>query len=118
MRPTFFPFLSAILLTLPGPLLGQEKADKEPSVSASQLKTETFHGLRLRNIGPALTTGRIADIAVSPRNRSTWYVAVASGNLWKTTNRGMTWKPIFEQFGSYSLGCITIDPNSSDVIWL
>jgi len=67
---------------------------------------------------PTLKPGRVADIAVDPRNRSLWYLACASGGLWKTTNRGNDWEPIFDKGGSYSLGCITIDTRNSDVIWL
>ena len=58
--------------------------------------TEAVAGLKLRSIGPALMGGRIADIAVSPNDRSTWYVAVGSGGLWKTTNAGISWKPVFD----------------------
>ena len=75
-------------------------------------------GLKWRGVGPALMGGRIADIAVSPTEKSTWYVAVGSGGLWKTTNRGTTWTPIFDTQKSYSIGTVTIDPNNSDVIWV
>lgn len=75
-------------------------------------------GLELRSIGPALMGGRIADIAVHPHRKSTWYLAVGSGGVWKTTNAGVTWTPIFEQERSYSIGCITIDPNRPETIWV
>lgn len=75
-------------------------------------------GLKLRGIGPALMGGRIADIAIHPDQPSTWYVAVGSGNLWKTTNRGTTWTPIFDDQASYSIGTVTIDPNNPNVIWV
>src|SRR5688572_21560234 len=75
-------------------------------------------GLELRGIGPSLTPGRVGDIAVDPRNRSVWYVALASGGLWKTTNRGVTWKSVFDNHGSYSIGCVTLDPKRPDVVWL
>lgn len=74
--------------------------------------------LKLRGIGPALMGGRIADIAVSPADNSTWYVAVGSGGLWKTENRGITWNPIFDKQASYSIGTVTIDPNNSSIIWV
>lgn len=74
--------------------------------------------LSLRSIGPANTPGRIGDIAVDPRNRSTWYVAVASGGVWKTTNRGLDWKPIFDEYGSYSIGCVACDPATPDVVYV
>ncbi|MEM7765408.1 MAG: glycosyl hydrolase [Pseudomonadota bacterium] len=79
---------------------------------------ETFKGLEFRSIGPAFMSGRIADIAIHPENPSVWYVAVGSGGVWKTTNRGTTWTPLFENEGSYSIGCITIDPNNPDTIWV
>ena len=74
--------------------------------------------LTLRAIGPAVMGGRIADIAVHPGKRSTWYVAVGSGGLWKTTNAGITWKPIFDEQPSYSIGVVTLDPNNPDVVWV
>ncbi len=74
--------------------------------------------LKLRNIGPALMGGRIADIAVSHDDQSTWYIAVGSGGLWKTTNRGITWHPIFDDQPSYSIGTVAIDPNHAETIWV
>ena len=92
------------------------------SISAQQdstfLKSSTFSALKFRNIGPALTAGRIADIAIHPDNENIMYVAVGSGNVWKTENSGTTWSTIFENYGSYSIGCITIDPNNPSTIWV
>ncbi|MDC0178264.1 hypothetical protein OAI75_00505 [Woeseiaceae bacterium] len=82
------------------------------------LNTETFKGLTMRNIGPALMSGRIADIAIHPQNRSHWYVGVGSGGVWKTVNAGTTWEPIFESESSYSIGCVTIDPNQPNTVWV
>ncbi len=84
----------------------------------SLLADSTFEGLKLRNIGPAFMSGRIADIAIHPENENTWYVAVGSGGVWKTVNSGTTWTPIFDKQVSYSIGCITIDPNHPHVIWV
>jgi len=85
-----------------------------------QLKaiTTAANGLELRSIGPALMGGRIADIAVDPKNKSTWYVAAGSGNLWKTINNGITWKPVFDKQKSYSIGTVSIDPNNSETVWV
>jgi hypothetical protein len=57
-----------------------------PASAQEPLESESFQGLELRGIGPALMSGRIADIAIHPKRRSTWYVAVGSGGVWKTTN--------------------------------
>ena len=70
----------------------------------------TLKDLSLRPIGPCITPGRVGDIAIDPKNRNVWYVALASGGLWKTTNRGISWKPIFDNYGSYSIGCVAVDP--------
>jgi photosystem II stability/assembly factor-like uncharacterized protein len=91
-------------------------ADREQSEPG--LNESTFKGLQWRGIGPALMSGRIADIAVDPLDRSTWYVAVGSGGVWKTVNRGTTWTPVFDGQGAYSIGCVTVDPNNRHTIWV
>ena len=80
--------------------------------------SKAVSGLTLRSIGPAVMGGRIADIAVSHSDKSTWYVAAGSGGLWKTSNSGITWKPVFDAQASYSIGTVSIDPNNSNVIWV
>ncbi|RMH20359.1 MAG: glycosyl hydrolase, partial [Acidobacteria bacterium] len=77
-----------------------------------------IEGLELRGIGPALMGGRIADLAVDPRDPSTWYVAVGSGGVWKTENAGITWQPIFDDQPSYSIGRVVLDPSRPDVVWV
>ena len=85
---------------------------------AQDKKENTFDGLKFRNLGPALTSGRIADIAIHPENENVWYVAVGSGGVWKTTNSATTWKPIFDKQTSYSIGCIALDPSNPRTIWV
>jgi photosystem II stability/assembly factor-like uncharacterized protein len=85
--------------------------------SGSGLSSGTFSGLRFRNIGPAYSSGRVADFAVNPADPSEYYIAVASGNIWKTTNNGTTFTPIFENYGSYAIGPIVMDPNNFHVVW-
>ena len=84
----------------------------------SLMKSDTFNGLSFRNIGPAIASGRISDFAIHPKTRSTYYAAVASGGVWKTTNNGTTWTPIFDNEGSYSIGCVTLDPNDPLTVWV
>ncbi|MFC1564474.1 glycosyl hydrolase [candidate division KSB1 bacterium] len=87
------------------------------SAIAQEVTSSTFSSLRFRNIGPAWASGRIADFAVSPNDHSEWYVGVASGGIWKTGNNGTTWRPIFDRYGSYAIGCLAIDPNNTNVVW-
>src|SRR5262245_6483562 len=113
--------ISALILALALPLAAhgakKEKADEKKD-DKGKMKSGTFSGLALRNIGPAMISGRITDIAVHPRNHSIRYVAAASGGLWKTTNSGTTWSPIFDGEGSYSIGCITIDEKNPLTVWV
>ncbi len=84
----------------------------------SEVSSQIAKGLKLRGIGPAVMGGRIADIAVHPTKTSTWYIAVGSGGLWKTTNSGITWTPIFDSQPSYSIGTVALDPNNPEVVWV
>ena len=105
----FFTWVSAIvLISTVG--LAQGPSEKPGG--------DTFKEFAFRGLGPDLTTGRISDIAINPRNPNVWYVAASSGNLWKTENRGNTWTPIFENYGSYFLGAVTVDPKDSNIVWL
>ncbi|OGF14207.1 MAG: glycosyl hydrolase [Candidatus Eisenbacteria bacterium RBG_16_71_46] len=92
-------------------------APAKPDGGAEE-KPDPFKGLELRGIGPALMSGRIADIAIHPKDPNVWYVAVGSGNLWKTGNSGTTWKPVFDHQGSYSIGCVTVDPLHPEIVWV
>ncbi|OUT60972.1 MAG: glycosyl hydrolase [Rhodopirellula sp. TMED11] len=88
-----------------------------PADSAPGIKSDTASSLKFRSIGPALMSGRILDIAVDPTRRSTWYIATVGG-VWKTSNAGVTWQSIFDKQGSYSIGCVTIDPTDRFTIWV
>lgn len=77
-----------------------------------------LNAMKFRSIGPAFTSGRISDFAVNPDNYSEFYVATSSGGVWKTTNRGITFTPVFDAQGSYSIGFVAMDPNNHNVIWV
>jgi photosystem II stability/assembly factor-like uncharacterized protein len=85
---------------------------------AGKLSADLLSPLAFRTLGPGLVTGRVQDIAIDPTNSSVWYVASAFGGLWKTENRGMTFTPIFDNNGAFTLCCIVIDPKNSNVLWL
>ncbi|MCX6245561.1 MAG: glycosyl hydrolase [Bacteroidetes bacterium] len=95
----------------------KEKEEKKEEKKDSVMNSGLVGGLKFRSIGPAFTSGRIADFAVDPKNTDRWFVAAASGHIWKTVNNGTTFEPVFDNYGAYSIGCITIDPNNPNVIW-
>lgn len=98
------------------PVSAKKKKEKEEKEVKTAFEKASL-GLKWRNIGPAFTSGRVADFAMNPENPSEYYVAIASGHIWKTNNNGTTWKPIFDNYGAYSIGCLKMDPNNTNVIW-
>lgn len=107
--------LAITLLCLSPYSLAQRKRESKNSKEENTISLSAF---KMRNVGPAFLSGRIADIAFHPDNESVWYVAVGSGGVWKTENAGTTWKPLFDSQGSYSTGCITLDPSNPARIWV
>jgi len=97
---------------------GKAADPAKKSEPSGPMKADTFNGLALRAIGPAMISGRISDLVVHPRDKAVWYVAAASGGVWKTTNAGTTWKPIFDDQGSFSIGSIAIDPKNPLTLWV
>ena len=93
-------------------------------LSAFNLPTTTLAaehplaGIPLRNIGPALTSGRVSDFAFHEGEPQSFYVSMASGNLWKTDNNGITWTALFENENSFAIGVVEIDPSNPNVIWV
>ena len=84
------------------------------SLSPAQLTSE----LQWRNVGPAITGGRIDDIAVDESHPDTIYVGAATGGVWKTTNGGTTWAPIFDDFGTTSIGDIAVARSNPNIVWV
>ena len=95
-----------------------EKKEEPKEERKGGMTADTFSGLKFRLIGPAVASGRVMSIAVNPRNKSEYYVGVASGGVWKTVNDGTTWTPVFDGEGSYSIGWVALDPNDSSVVWV
>ncbi len=107
----------AALLTLPAHAQDEgESTPSEPTIE--KLDASMFGALRFRSIGPAINSGRISDFAVNPQNHSEYYVTTASGGIWKTTNAGTTFSPIFDSQASYSIGCIAMDPSDPNTLWV
>lgn len=110
---SFKAVLCAAMMISSADVFALKKSDEK-----SPFNSSTFKSFELRNIGPAYMSGRIADIAVDQNDPSTWYTAVGSGGVWKTTNAGTTWTPIFDDQAVYSTGDVTIAPSNSNIIWV
>src|SRR5258706_7537850 len=80
--------------------------------------TDKLKNLELREIGPAVMGGRIDDFAVVESNPNIVFVGVASGGVWKTTNNGTTWTPVFDKESVSTIGDIAIAPSDPSVVWV
>ncbi|MCX6565639.1 MAG: glycosyl hydrolase [Candidatus Aminicenantes bacterium] len=109
--------LVLVVLTVFSLFAAEKAKPKEPDKKPETISAETFAGLAWRGVGPAHTSGRIADFAVNPADPKQIYVGVASGHIWKTDNAGITWSPVFENYGSYAIGCLAMDPTNPNVVW-
>src|SRR5258706_8459614 len=112
--------LFSLLLCLSITAFAQEEDTTRPAggPNADPMSSATFSGLRFRAIGPAFTSGRVVGFAVDPDNSDRYFVAVASGGVWRTVNNGTTWTPVFDTQGSYSIGTVTIDPKNPSAVWV
>lgn len=88
------------------------------SFAFAQISPETFNGLKLRNIGPATMSGRIVDLAVVESDTYTFYAATSTGGVWKTTDNGITFKPVFEKENTHSVGDIAVHQADPDIVWV
>ena len=88
------------------------------NASAQAVDQTVIDGLRWRSIGPANMSGRIADVEGLPSPSKTFFVAAAAGGVWKTTNNGTTFRPVFDNYGVASLGDLAIAPSDSNVLYL
>ena len=115
MKKLALSFLTVFLLLPFHGVDAQKRKKSNPSEAEQSISLDAF---KLRNVGPAFLSGRIADIITHPNNENVWYVATGSSGVWKTENAGTTWTPIFDTQTSYSTGCITLDPSNPEIVWL
>ena len=111
-----YTFLFSLIATISITSFGQKKPVETKPVAP--FDAATVGGLGFRLVGPALTSGRIADMAIDPRNADTWYIAAAAGGVWKTTNHGTTFNPIFDNYGSFSIACVELAPSNPNTVWV
>ena len=74
----------------------------------AQFDPDLFSGMKARSIGPAGMSGRIGDIEAVVSNPNIIYVGAATGGVWKSTNGGITWKPIFDDQPASSIGAVSV----------
>lgn len=88
------------------------------AVQGQELTKELLDGLPLRNIGPALVSGRIVDLAVLESDPYTFYAATSTGGVWKTTNNGVSFEPVFEKEATHSVGAIALNQKHPNLVWV
>ena len=87
------------------------------SAGSAGLNADSLKAMTFRNLGPTLNPGRVVDVEIDPKNPNVWYVASAFGGIWKTVNRGITFDPIFNDYG-FTTCCVVVDPKDSNVVWV
>ena len=92
--------------------------NKESEENQKNDASAIYSNLKFRSIGPALMSGRISDIVIHPNNENVWYVSAGSGGVWKTENAGTTWKSLFDDQKSFSIGCMALNPKNPEVVWV
>ncbi len=100
--------LKYLVLLLAVPLLADD---------AAKLESSTLGGLRARSIGPAAMGGRISTIDGTGESPATVYAGAASGGVWKSTDGGFSFKPVFDEH-TQSIGAIAIDPTNKETVWV
>src|SRR4051812_26753360 len=87
------------------------------ALSAQMLDSATVAGFKWRTVGPSNFMGRLSDVAGIPGPSKTVFVAAAGGGIWKTTNNGVTWRPVFDDKSVISMGVLAIAPSDTNVVW-
>ncbi len=81
-------------------------------------RSSYFRGLAWRADGPVKTGARVEAIAIPPGNTGTIYAGVGTGNLWKTVNNGITWRPIFDHESAFAIGDVAVAHSHPNVVWV
>ncbi|HSW29590.1 MAG TPA: hypothetical protein VLH75_08940 [Longimicrobiales bacterium] len=92
-------------------------AQSTPAQQATPITSAELAAFHSRSIGPAVTGGRITDVEIHPDHPSTIYIGTASGGIWKSTNRGHQWKPIFDDKPVSTFGDVALAPSSPSVLY-
>jgi photosystem II stability/assembly factor-like uncharacterized protein len=122
MSPRSFAlFLAVAILSAPllfGSAAALVQEGGQPATGASVPGEGHISHLEWRNIGPAVTGGRVVEFAVVEGDPHTIYAATASSGVWKTVNGGITWQPVFEKENRVALGGIAVSRSNPNVVWV
>ncbi|MDH4018367.1 MAG: hypothetical protein OEU84_02105 [Xanthomonadales bacterium] len=129
MKYRNFIFISILVSTLLLTMTGQARSTPDSAADYKEKKAawdthqqlvanSPYAGLKWRSVGPVVQGGRLVDLEVVPGQPYTFYAAYASGGLWKTTNNGHTFEPLFDDQPSIIMGDIAVDPNNPETIWV
>jgi len=88
------------------------------SSAFAQLSESLLNSMKPRDLGPAIMSGRVTDLAVYEEDPSIYYVASASGGLLKTVNNGGSWQNVFDNQSTVSIGDVTINPSDPNIVWV
>jgi photosystem II stability/assembly factor-like uncharacterized protein len=118
--PALLVAFSSAAADRPKPSGPSEFADKEAAWEAHLAldAASLFHGLEWRNIGPVTQGGRAVDIESVPGKPYSFFVAYASGGLWRTDNNGVTFEPLFDEQPAIIMGDVAVDPSNPDRVWV
>ena len=111
---------TASLEARPRPDAAADYADKQNAWQEHQalVSASPYAGLKWRSVGPVVQGGRLVDLEVVPDQPYTFYAAYASGGLWKTTNNGHTFEPLFDHQPTMIMGDIAVDPDNPETVWV
>ncbi len=118
MKNVYKLFLLSFSMLIISSFQAEAAKKKDKDEDKDKPNSGTISGLKFRSVGPAVASGRIADFAVNPNNPAEYYVGVAAGNVWKTTNSGTTWSPVFDAYGSWSIADVELEPGNPNVVWV
>ena len=84
-------------------------------LTAQRLTPDQYRGLRFRHIGPV--GNRVASVTGVPGDRTTYYAGAASGGIWRTTDAGLNWEPVFDDQPVHSIGALAVAPGDPAIVW-
>src|SRR3954469_6561784 len=117
LRILSLSFLVVLCLSLASPAQ-RRGGNNAPSPTADSGPKDPLENLRFRNLGPAAGGGRVAAVAGIAGNPNTYYIGAAAGGVFKTTDGGLSWRPIFEKEAVASIGAIALAPSNPNLVWV